>query len=125
MNNEEIITELSSLWYNIVGSDHHKDRDCHWYINKVWSYGDKPFYRVEHYGYVYSPNEIAEDKFRTLQGAEKCLIFHMLEAIDAEYSWNIEHQDEPNEYDLHEPEIVESMRIALEKYKEYRTNEYH
>ena len=42
MNYEEEITKLTELWYEIVGNDHHKDRDCHWYINKVWSYGEKP-----------------------------------------------------------------------------------
>ena len=48
---EEEITELTERWYRYVNFDHHKDRDCHWYITKQWSYGDKPFYVATHSGY--------------------------------------------------------------------------
>lgn len=47
------ITELTKQWYKLIGSDHHKNRDCFWYINTIWAYGDKPCYAVEHNGYVY------------------------------------------------------------------------
>lgn len=46
------ITQLTEEWYQLIGKDHHKDRDCHFYINTVWSYGQNPIYRVEHYGYL-------------------------------------------------------------------------
>lgn len=46
------ITQLTDEWYQLIGKDHHKDRDCHFYINTVWSYGQDPVYRVEHYGYL-------------------------------------------------------------------------
>lgn len=124
MFNQDIIEELTSLWFDVVTNDHHKDRDCHWYINKVWSYGEKPFYRVEHYGYVYHPDEIAENKFKTLEGAEKYLIYHLLEAIDGEYSWNQDHINEGDQYDLYDQETVERMGVTLEKYKDYRDNKY-
>lgn len=52
MTLEEEITELTTKWYRYVGLDHHKDRDCHWYIQKVWSYGEEPYYYAYHYGYV-------------------------------------------------------------------------
>ena len=41
-NRDKEITELTTLWYNIISLGHHKDSDCHWYINKVWSYGGEP-----------------------------------------------------------------------------------
>jgi len=32
------ITNLTNEWYQLISRDHHKDRDCHFYINTVWSY---------------------------------------------------------------------------------------
>lgn len=52
MTLEEEITMLTSKWYKYVNLDHHKDRDCHWYIEKRWSYGDEPYYQAHHYGYI-------------------------------------------------------------------------
>lgn len=70
------ITELTSQWYSLIGGDHHKDRDCHWYINSVWSYGEPVKYRVEHYGYIL--DDISED-FNTYR--EACLF--MIEELNA------------------------------------------
>ncbi len=46
------ITELTMEWYKLIAPDHHKDRDCHWYIETIWSYGNVPTYAVRHYGYI-------------------------------------------------------------------------
>lgn len=51
---EERLQKLTEFWYDYVGCDHHKDRDCHFYINKVWSYGKPAIWRPEHYGYMAS-----------------------------------------------------------------------
>ena len=48
----EEITKLTDEWYKLIGSDHHKDRDCHWYIETKWSYGKSPVYLIQHYGYI-------------------------------------------------------------------------
>jgi|LakMenE18May11ns_1017448.scaffolds.fasta_scaffold9958894_13 hypothetical protein len=48
----EEITKLTEYWYKLIGPNHHKDRDCHWYIETKWSYGEKPKYVVQHYGYL-------------------------------------------------------------------------
>jgi hypothetical protein len=53
MNIEQEITKLTQEWYDLIGGDHHKDRDCHWYVETKWSYGQIPVYRVIHNGYVY------------------------------------------------------------------------
>lgn len=53
------ITNLTEEWYNLIGNDHHKDRDCHWYIETKWSYGYPPVYTVHHYGYIV--DEIEEE----------------------------------------------------------------
>lgn len=49
---DDKITALTGAWYAYAGMDHHKDRDCHFYIEKVWSYGNSPIYRVSHPGYI-------------------------------------------------------------------------
>ena len=46
------ITNLTDEWYKLIGLDHHKDRDCHWYIETKWSYGQPPKYSVQHFGYI-------------------------------------------------------------------------
>jgi hypothetical protein len=49
--NKEII-RLSNIWYKYVSLDHHKDRDCHFYVECVYSYGKPPKYYAYHNGYV-------------------------------------------------------------------------
>lgn len=55
MKNEELledVTDLTEQWYKLIGPDHHKDRDCHWYIETKWSYGRPPGYCIVHHGYI-------------------------------------------------------------------------
>ena len=52
MTLEEEIVLLTSKWYKYVNLDHHKDRDCHWYITKTYSYGEEPYYEASHSGYI-------------------------------------------------------------------------
>jgi hypothetical protein len=46
------ITDLTEQWYKLIGPDHHKDRDCHWYITTKWSHGRSPEYCIVHHGYI-------------------------------------------------------------------------
>jgi hypothetical protein len=62
------ITELTEEWYLLIGKDHHKDRDCHWYIETKWSYGYEPVYTVRHWGYILGDIEEECDSY------EKALI---------------------------------------------------
>jgi len=48
----EDITKLSYEWNTLIGHSHHKNKDCHWYIETKWSYGLAPKYIVCHYGYI-------------------------------------------------------------------------
>ena len=75
------ITKLTGLYYSLIANDHHKDRDCHFYINKYWSYGDEPCYMVEHYGYCNNEFSIS---FKTSQEAHKFLVKKLEEYIDYE-----------------------------------------
>lgn len=49
---QNTITQLTSKWMNLIGPLHHKDRDCHWEITQRWSYSEKPYWVVQHYGYL-------------------------------------------------------------------------
>ena len=52
MSIQEEITELTAKWFKYVNLDHHKDRDCHWYITQTYSYGEEPYYEAHHSGYI-------------------------------------------------------------------------
>lgn len=75
------INSLTERWYLLIGQDHHKDRDCHWYINSVWSYGQPVKYRVEHYGYIL--DDISEE-FATYSEACHFLLRMLKKAITRE-----------------------------------------
>ena len=70
MTLEEEIIDLTDKWYRYVGMDHHKDRDCHWYITKTYSYGQEPYWMASHHGYRsevwYSPKCDTEELAETL-----------------------------------------------------------
>jgi len=52
MTIEKEITALSKQWMNALSNDYHKDRDCHWFIETIWSYGEDPYYQAHHGGYI-------------------------------------------------------------------------
>jgi len=82
MNNAvEEITKLTEEWYKLIGGDHHKDRDCHWYIETKWSYGDHPKYIVRHYGYILDEVQIESS---TYDQALICLKATLEESIECE-----------------------------------------
>ena len=67
MNKIETITKLTDQWYKLIGKDHHKDRDCHFYIETKWSYGQPPKYYVSHRGYI------LDDIYLEHETYEECL----------------------------------------------------
>lgn len=75
------ITELTDVWYKLIAKDHHKDRDCHFYINTVWSYGQRPYYRIEHFGYI---NDDLTEEYPTYREACESLIEYFTEIINRE-----------------------------------------
>lgn len=70
------ITALTSEWYTLIGPTHHKDRDCHWYIETKWSYGNDPKYSVQHFGYVADRIEDEYDSYdKALKGLRDTLTY--------------------------------------------------
>ena len=69
------ITRLTDEWYYLIGKEHHKDRDCHWYVETKWSYGYSPKYIVQHRGYIlHEINEEFCSYEKALAGLKNILI---------------------------------------------------
>ena len=81
MKTEKKITELTAQYYNLISGDHHKDRDCYWTIETLWSYGRPPVYVVEHKGYLHETERATFDSY---EGAMAFLRDELLEAIEIE-----------------------------------------
>lgn len=82
---EQEILELTQKWYEIVSRDMHKDRDCHFTIEKRWSYGQPPTYVVQHDGYIYETWECA---FTDAETAHRFLVSQLKEMIESEESYD-------------------------------------
>jgi len=98
MTNHEKILALNKLWYDIICSEHHKERDVHFYIITDFHYGEKVSYTVEHKGYIVHNYENSE--WDTQEEAELELIRLLSESILGEVSWYLDHYGDPN-WDQH------------------------
>jgi hypothetical protein len=67
---QNLTRELLDLWYELIGGDHHKDRDCHFYIERNFSTYKESKWRFYHCGYLL--DEI-EEFYETYKEAEKGL----------------------------------------------------
>ncbi len=77
-------TALAAEYYEVVGGDIHKERDCHWQISERWSYGEHVGWFVEHDGYCYDglEGDYGEDgPHPTRAAAEGCMADHLRAAI--------------------------------------------
>ena len=85
------IIELTDVWFSIVTIDHHKDRDCHWYIETTFSYGEPPKYIVRHWGYVYKDIKIT---CTTYESALLLLKNEIGKAISEQYEWALSNKED-------------------------------
>lgn len=90
MNIIEEITKLTEEWYFLIGKDHHKDRDCHWYIETKWSYSYPPTYSVQHFGYILDK---IEEEFNSYDDALLALKNILIKEIK-EYKSYIKNEDD-------------------------------
>lgn len=67
---QALTQNLLELWYELIGGDHHKDRDCHFYIERNFSTYKKSEWRLYHDGYLIDDYE---ETFDTYKEAEKGL----------------------------------------------------
>lgn len=82
---EQEITDLSKIWYHFVGVDHHKDRDCHWYVEQYFSYGEKPYFQSWHSGYI--GDDFEGTKCNTIEEAQEELRDRLLLEIHKAKIW--------------------------------------
>jgi hypothetical protein len=73
------ILVLTEEWHELVCAEIHKDRDCHWYIESVWSYGLLPKYFVRHYGNIIDDIEAKCDTYEEALHALKKIIKRAIE----------------------------------------------
>ena len=88
---QQEIVRLSNIWMRFVGVDHHKDRDCHWYIETRWSYGYPPKYVTQHYGYII---EKIEEEYDTYEEALQFLKETLIQEIKEYKSYHTNDEDE-------------------------------
>ena len=82
MNKTEYITKLTEEWYKLIAIDHHKDKDCHFYIETKWSYGQPPKYWVRHYGYII--HNFEGEEYNTYEEALDGLISFLEKIVEDE-----------------------------------------
>lgn len=78
----EKIVDLTSKLYHYIGPMRHKDRDCHWYIETAYSYGDPPTYTACIKGYIFSDQKPIRLNF---EQAERDLLDIVRNAIKTEW----------------------------------------
>ena len=93
---EQEATRLAHLWYEYISKDHHKDCDCHWYIERRWSYSEKPKWVVWHSGYIFEGKEIECGSY---EEALKVLIKLVKEAFQKELNWAEKVLQSPKKWD--------------------------
>lgn len=76
-NNEQCFLQLLDLWYKAIGQDHHKDRDCHFFIERHYCTYNKPVWIASHRGYISE----YEETFNNFSEAQKGLIEFLIEAV--------------------------------------------
>jgi hypothetical protein len=90
------VTELSAKYCRLIESEYHKEEDCHWFINVVWSYGERPKYSIEHDGYLFELTRNLENTtFNSYEDALRMLISLLKEAIkDIEIQYSADNYNE-------------------------------
>jgi hypothetical protein len=118
---EQDLTRLTDIWCRFVGQDHHKDRDCHWYVSQRFSYGEPPYFIAYHHGYVAEYFE--GSKCTTIEEAQQELKDKILFAIHDAEIWvernYIEAKALAPEDRWDEPEFYEAMLDILHEALEF------
>ena len=107
------IIKMSDMWMRYVGTDHHKDCDCHWYIQQDFAYGDKPVWSAYHYGYIFEGKEIHTSSY---DGALNALIELLKEAFITEIKWASEVNADVSGWDDDQVERAKYCRDVFLKY---------
>lgn len=77
---------LTEQWMKYICIGHHKDRDCHWYIEVDYAYGEAPTFKAMHFGYI-AHKLTDKPERKAYEDSEKDLIDLIKEAIANEKTW--------------------------------------
>ena len=88
--NEECLHRLLQLWYKIIGPQHHKDRDCHFFIERHYCTYKDPVWTVRHHGYILKD---FDEEFKTFNLALQGLITFLISKIAEEIHYMIDDED--------------------------------
>jgi hypothetical protein len=80
-HNEKLIERLLKLWYELIGGDHHKDRDCWFFIEREYCTYQEPSWNLRHNGYILSDYT---QSFDTFEKAQQGLIELLMESCAKE-----------------------------------------
>jgi len=118
------ITELSERWFRYVGMDHHKDKDCHWYVEKYYSYGELPYYQAFHWAYIGS--DFQGTKCTTLEEAEEELRDNLALQIHIQKQYDLRHLEDAKTHDPNDKwyDYVQSMIPQYERGIRYLNGDF-
>jgi hypothetical protein len=121
------LTELTTEYYALIGGEHHKDQDCHFYIQKIYSYGDEPYWQFLHYGYCWSVENFFQDeanreKYKTYLNPPSHILFGIEYTADMNRIFSNEFPERQTEQEAEE-DMRNFLEWAIKKEKELRERE--
>lgn len=94
--------------------DYHKDRDCHWYIQQIWSYGNEPYWEAQHYGYVFDGGQIKCTSYENALDKLIKLIKRGFKDEVEQAEFVLNNKKDWDEYDIeHAEKIIKRMKPEI------------
>ena len=109
---ELLIKDALALWYEIVGQDHHKDRDCHFYIEREYSTYRPGGWCAYHNGYILKDYR---EEFPSFEQALQGLLTFLLESLAEEISITIQNFDQLVKDGIHKEEGREMFQKYMKR----------
>jgi len=109
-HNESLIDRLLKLWYSLIGGDHHKDRDCWFFIEREYCTYKPATWTVRHQGYI---RKDYIEQFDSFGNAQSGLIDYLIEACAEEISLVLQ-QNQKDSQQLHDDYMDTLQEIVLD-----------
>lgn len=112
----DTIQDLVGVWCKAISTDHHKTKDCYFYIETKWAFGEPPTFVAHHSGYIAEPFTGKERSI--FEGAEHDLRKYLIEIITDHYEWAVTMSKDPDEVEWN-GDIFQHVIDTLKPYFEY------
>jgi hypothetical protein len=113
-HNEKLIERLLKLWYELIGGDHHKDRDCWFFIEREYCTYKTPRWNIRHSGYILGDYN---HEFSSFESAQEGLIEFLIEGCAKEIDTISKNEIEyPNSKDFIQKKLQELGQITQDQY---------